>query len=349
MLMEKLEKLAKIKAPSARSELVRMLSAQYSDKQESEPSEAERQLFSALVLDVFDQLDRSARLDIVVRLAKTDRITSPLADRLAGEAFELCEPVLEHSPVISGARLADIARQRSDRHRLAIARRSHVPAEIVDTLIARGAFPVVNALLHNPGAVFEVRALLATLILAASEARLMGAMAGRCTHDEVFCDDLRLIGQSNCPLMPVALSQALDNDDALFRLAETAVADDRDPHFDVDGESLSRHEVRIQIAAGELSFETILLILIDRQDMAGIIWLLAHHLNMREGAIRDTFASQADGTVALLMKETGIGHKTYGKFARLRHDWLGLSGSGVADEVYRFRTMRQAASPRRVN
>ncbi|MBL6432002.1 MAG: hypothetical protein HPM95_16135 [Alphaproteobacteria bacterium] len=51
------------------------MSAQYADKLEREPSDTERFLFSSLVLDVFDQLDHSVRLDIVVRLARTDRIT----------------------------------------------------------------------------------------------------------------------------------------------------------------------------------------------------------------------------------------------------------------------------------
>ena len=72
MIRDRLEELARTQEPSARSELVRLLSAQYADKLEREPTDAERHLFSGLVLDVFDQLDHSVRLDIVVRLARTD-------------------------------------------------------------------------------------------------------------------------------------------------------------------------------------------------------------------------------------------------------------------------------------
>jgi uncharacterized protein (DUF2336 family) len=349
MIRERLEELARIREPSARSELVRLLSAQYSDKLEREPTNAERMLFSGLVLDVFDQLDHSVRLDIVVRLARTDRITADLADRLAEEAFELSEPVLEHSPVISEDKLVDVARNRSDRHRLAIARRNAVPTRVVDTLIARGAFPVINALLHNEAVVFGTRALLALLILSSGDQRLLGALARRCSLDEVFREELNLVSETDCPLMPPVLEKALADEEKLSRLAQSAVADTPDAGLDINGETLSKHEVRIQIAAGELSFETILMTLIEREDMDAIIWLVSRHLSLRDSTVRDTFASQADGAVALLMKETGIGHKTYGSFLRFRCSWLGIGTASVAHDVYVYRTMRHPGTPRSFN
>ena len=349
MIRERLEELARIREPSARSELVRLLSAQYSDKLEREPTGAERALFSGLVLDVFDQLDHSARLDIVVRLARTDRITADLANRLAEEAFDLSEPVLQHSPVISEEKLVDVARNRSDRHRLAIARRQNVSSRVVDTLVARGAFPVINALLHNDDATFGTRALLALLILSCADERLLGALAQRCTDDQVFREELRLVSDTDCPLMPPELEKALVDEVALQRLAQRAIADTPDAGLDVNGETLSKHEVHIQIAAGELSFETILLTLIEREDMDAIIWLVSRHLSLRDSTVRDTFASQADGAVALLMKETGVGHKTYGSFLRFRCAWLGIGTSSVARDVYVYRTMRHPGSQRAFN
>lgn len=349
MIHDRLEELARTHEPSARSELVRLLSAQYSDRLEREPTEAERHLFSGLVLDVFDQLDHSVRLDIVVRLARTSRITQPLADRLTEEPFDISEPVLEYSPVVSTAKLLEVSRNRSDRHRLAIARRLYVPNKIVDTLIARGTFPVVNALLQNQGAEFAVRAMLAVLILSAADQRLLGALARRCTQDEGFLGDMKMISQTDCPLMPANLERALDNQDELDRLAQTAVDDDRDAGLEIDGQQLSRHELHIQIASGELGFESIFLTLVERKDMNSIIWLVSRHLSLRDSSVRDTFASQAGGAVAMLMKETGIGHKTYGQFLRLRCEWLGIGSKTVAQDVYMYRTMRHPGSQRAFN
>lgn len=349
MIRERLEQLARTREPSARSELVRLLSAQYADKLEREPTEAERHLFSGLVLDVFDQLDHSVRLDIVVRLARTGRITPSLADRLTEEPFDVSEPVLEHSPVVSPDKLLEVSRTRTNRHRLAIARRPEVPSHIVDTLIARGTFPVINALLHNRGAEFAVRAMLAVLILSGSDRRLLGALAHRCTEDDAFRDDMRMISETDCPLMPDDLERALDDPQELGKLAERAVADDRDAGLEIAGEHLSRHEIHIQIASGELSFESIFLTLVDRKDMNGIIWLVSRHLSLRDSSVRDTFASQAGGAVAMLMKETGIGHKAYGKFLRLRCDWLGIANKTVAQDVYTYRTMRHPGGRRAFN
>ncbi|WP_067217111.1 DUF2336 domain-containing protein [Stappia indica] len=349
MIRDRLEELARTQEASARSELVRLLSAQYADKLEREPTDAERHLFSGLVLDVFDQLDHSVRLDIVVRLARTARITQPLADRLTEEPFDISEPVLEHSPVVSNEKLLQVSRTRTDRHRLAIARRLQVPKEIVDTLIARGAFPVVNALLQNQGAEFAVRALLAVLILSAADHRLRGALARRCVQDEAFLGDMKMISQTDCPLMPEDLERALENQDALDKLAQTAVDDERDAGLEVGGEQLSRHEIHIQIASGELGFESIFLTLVERKDMNGIIWLVSRHLSLRDSAVRDTFASQAGGAVAMLMKETGIGPKTYGQFLRLRCEWLGIGDKTVAQDVFTYRTMRHPGSKRAFN
>ncbi len=349
MLRQRLEDLARIREPSARSELVRLIGAQYAESGTHEPTPVERNLFSALVLDIFDQLDHAARMDIVVRLAKTARITTALADRLAKEPFELCEPVLQHSPVISLETLLEVARNRTDRHRLAIARRASLPSRLVEPLVARGSFAVVNAALHNPGADFSVRAMLALLIIANSDPRLLGAMAKRCREDGQFHDDVTLIAESNCPLLPPVLGQALADDGALAQLAGRAVADARDTGLEVGGKLLTKHELCIQIVSGELSFENILLTLVERGDIDGLVWLVARHLRLREASVRDTFRSDADGAVAMLMKETGIGPYAFAAFLKLRYRWLGRNPNGIPDEVLRYRALRGARKRSRLN
>ena len=80
MLREQLEQLARIKEPEARSKLIRTLVGEYARSEDHEPTEMERELFSRIVLSVFDQLDRAARYELVVRLAKTDRIIPDLVE-----------------------------------------------------------------------------------------------------------------------------------------------------------------------------------------------------------------------------------------------------------------------------
>ncbi|MDN3719918.1 DUF2336 domain-containing protein [Roseibium salinum] len=158
--------------------------------------------FSRIVLSVFDQLDRAARYELVVRLAKTDRIIPDLADRLAQEDYELSEPVIECSPMISVDALMQIAKSGGNDKRLSVARRSGLNEEITDTLIARSSRNVVHALLDNPDVPFSVKGTLALLIFANSEAEVLAGIAKRALKDEEFLQTQIDILETNCPLIP---------------------------------------------------------------------------------------------------------------------------------------------------
>nr|MEC9421088.1 DUF2336 domain-containing protein [Pseudomonadota bacterium] len=139
----------------------------------------ERELFSRIVLSVFDQLDRAARYELVVRLAKTDRIIPDLADRLAQEDYELSEPVIECSPMISQNGLMQIAKNGGNDKRKSTAKRPDLSEEMTDTMIARASRDVVHELLHNMAAPFSVRGTLALLIFANTEADVLAGIARR--------------------------------------------------------------------------------------------------------------------------------------------------------------------------
>ena len=64
---------------------MRKVAAEYVRRTGHEPTDAERELFSSLVLDLYDQIDLSVRRDIITLLARTRHISTPLAEKLAGE------------------------------------------------------------------------------------------------------------------------------------------------------------------------------------------------------------------------------------------------------------------------
>lgn len=343
MLLQSLEQLARNKDASARSELIRTLGSEFANPSTPDPSAMERELFSALVLDVFHQLDRPTRFDLVVRLAKTQRITSALADRLAQEDFELSEPVLEFSPTISQSALREIVRSRSDRHRAAIARRMDLPEDIVDTMIAKAGRGVTYILLRNLSVTFSARGLLALLIFANVEQPVLGGIAQRALQDEVFRSDLQTILDANCPLIPPALAKAMKEDD-LERLARTAKSDDKAVDFSIDGKSISCHEAHVQIASGELSFDSILLTLIEQKRIDACFWLIARKTHVPETTVAKIIKSDADSAVTNLMRDTGIDHKTFRRFLEARCQWFDRSNRTIPDEILRFRTGRRMAA-----
>ncbi|WFE91881.1 DUF2336 domain-containing protein [Roseibium porphyridii] len=343
MIQEQLEQLARIREPEARSRLIRTLVGEYARSEDHDPSETERELFSRIVLSVFEQLDRSARYELVVRLAKTDRIIPDLADRLAKEDYELSEPVIECSPMISQGELMQIAKAGGNNKRLSVARRQDLSEEITDTLIARSSRNVVNALLENLDAPFSVRGTLALLIFANTEAEILAGIAKRAIKDEEFLETQMHILETNCPLIPAPLKKALESGE-LKRLASRIDDPEREGDIELDGLLYSRHEASIQIANGELSFDAILRTLFEQDRMDAAIWLISRKINLADDVVADTLKSDADGAILRLMLQTGIDDKTYRDFLKARCGWLDRSSRSIPELVMRYKA--ELKSPR---
>jgi len=344
VIREQLEQLARIKEPEARSKLIRTLVGEYARSEEHQPSEMERELFSRIVLSVFDQLDREARYELVVRLAKTDRIIPELADRLAQEDYALSEPVIECSPMISQEGLMYIAKAGGDDKRLSAAHRSDLSEEITDTLIARSSRNVVHALLNNPDVPFSVKGTLALLIFANTEAEVLAGIATRALKDEEFLKTQMEILETNCPLIPAPLKKALENGD-LERLARTIDDMPRNGDVELDGVTYSRHEASIQIANGELSFDAILRTLFEQGRLDAAIWLIGRRINLADEVVANTLKSDADGAIMRLMLQTGIHEKTYRDFLKARCEWLDRSTRSIPELVSRYKAELKKPRP----
>jgi len=336
VLRDQLEQLARIKEPEARSKLIRTLVGEYARSEEHDPTETERELFSRIVLSVFDQLDRAARYELVVRLAKTDRIISDLADRLAKEDYDLSEPVIECSPMISQGALINLAKNGGNNKRLSMAHRPDLSEEVTDTLIARASRDVVHALLDNLEAPFSVKGTLALLIFANTEAAVLAGIARRAMMDEEFLQTQIYVLETNCPLIPPPLKKALESGD-LEKLANSIDQLQRDGDIELDGVHYSRHEASIQIANGELSFDAILRTLFEQERIDAAIWLISRKINLADDVVSDTLKSDADGAIMRLMLQTGIHEKTYRDFLRARCEWLDRSTRSIPELVMRYK------------
>jgi hypothetical protein len=336
VIRDQLEKLARLKEPEARSKLIRTLVGEYARSEDHDPTELERELFSKIVLSVFDQLDRAARYELVVRLAKTDRIISELADRLAEEDYDLSEPVIECSPMMSQKALMRISKSGGNNKRLSVARRSDLNEEITDTLIARSSRDVVHALLDNLDAPFSVKGTLALLIFANTEVEVLSGIAKRAMKDEDFLETQMYVLETNCPLIPPPLEKALRSGD-LSRLAQAIDDLERDGDIELDGVFYSRHEASIQIANGELSFDAILRTLFEEERLDAAIWLISRKINLADDVVADTLKSDADGAIMRLMLQTGIHEKTYRDFLKARCEWLDRSTRTIPELVMRYK------------
>jgi uncharacterized protein (DUF2336 family) len=122
---------------------------------QSQRNPRERELFDEIADQVLEFIDAPARQHFAERLAMRADAPRRVVVRLAGDAIAIAAPLLARSPVLTDDDLIALARERSQDHLAAIARRAALPASVTDVLIARGRTDVLEAVAANPAARFS--------------------------------------------------------------------------------------------------------------------------------------------------------------------------------------------------
>lgn len=149
--LRSLLKLALDKSIEGREQLTARI-AQLSLEREHMLSDQERDL----IFDILDKLIHEFEVPIRKRLA--DRLSrNPAAPRallvaLANDAFEVAQPVLLRSTLLSDEELISIIQHRSRQHQIAIARRRDLSEAVSDELVGTKDSDVITALLENTSA-----------------------------------------------------------------------------------------------------------------------------------------------------------------------------------------------------
>lgn len=138
-------------AVSARSRLTRRL-ADIVCLPSSQISPQERWI----VADVLDEIIRHASPDLRMRIARrlADQAEAPagLLRRLALDAYEVAEPILESARALTDFDMMEVASSGESRHRKALARREGVNEVVSAALVAAGDKEEIGVLLANAGA-----------------------------------------------------------------------------------------------------------------------------------------------------------------------------------------------------
>ncbi|WP_175527946.1 DUF2336 domain-containing protein [Cohaesibacter marisflavi] len=333
-IVDQFQSLAREKDPSARSLLVRKVAAEYVRRTGHEPTDAERELFSSLVLDLYDQIDLSVRRDIITLLARTRHISTPLAEKLAGENDELVTTLYEYSPMLSQETLLQAARERSESVLRAIARRQRVPEPVVDALMSRGQNEVVCELLRNLGSDFSSNALLLCAIICQTSLEIQSLMAARGLADQVFQQRMRRHAEQGCPFLPDPLSRA-----TLDGTLEQLVADMEARLFQTDelSDDPTRDELLVKINLGELTFDNLLETLISKEGKEDVIWLLKDAPGLSTNAMEHLLASETNRILTRLLLEQDVSVKTFAALTKWRVEHVGFPTRHVHREVENYR------------
>jgi uncharacterized protein (DUF2336 family) len=154
MSLNELQMLARERLPSKRHELLRALADALFDPSQG-LSDRERELFDDIIEKVLDDVEPMARLEFAERLAGRTDAPHCVVKRLAGDIIAVAAPVLNRSPLLCDDDLAQLARNKSQDHLLAIARRVELSERITDILVDRGDGLVLDSIAENIGARFS--------------------------------------------------------------------------------------------------------------------------------------------------------------------------------------------------
>jgi len=157
-----LKTLAENRAGFARSALFDRVSGLLFES-EGELSPDVRALIDQILTGLIKHVEGDVRQKVAVRLSTLKTAPQDLTKLLANDAIEIARPILHHSPVLNDVDLIDIVQTKTTDHRVAIAKRPELGANVSRALAASKEPKVVEALLANMGAVIP-RAVFADLV-----------------------------------------------------------------------------------------------------------------------------------------------------------------------------------------
>lgn len=122
-------------------------------------NEHERALMTDILAKLIEEIEVSLRAQLADVISKSAVELPEIVKMLANDEIDVARPLLESSKLLEDPDLIEIVRMRTDEHRLAIAVREEVSADISDSLVEYGSHDVIETLLNNADAQLSQRAM----------------------------------------------------------------------------------------------------------------------------------------------------------------------------------------------
>lgn len=120
--------------------------------EESRLTDRERALINGILNKLLHTVEREIRLALAETLRTRNQAPPELLALLANDDIEIARPILRDSPAIRDSDLIAVIKDRSREHRLAIASRRYLSADVGDALVETGDSDAIEGLLRNPDA-----------------------------------------------------------------------------------------------------------------------------------------------------------------------------------------------------
>jgi hypothetical protein len=169
--------------------------------------------YDEVLCQLAELVEVEARTHVAKLLAPLDRAPGTVVLKLANDAIEVAQPLLEFSTVLSDDDLIDIISNQSEDHRVAIAGRASVNERVGEAIVDHGETASVKRLVRNANAEFDRATLEKLVARAARDIEIAADLRGRTDIDwkslrgeidQAAGKVLQSLGQAERPLDPVA-------------------------------------------------------------------------------------------------------------------------------------------------
>ncbi len=135
--------------------------------------------YDEVLCQLAELVETEARAHVAKLLAPLDRAPGNVVVKLANDEFEVAQPLLEFSNVLSDDDLIDIVSTQSEDHRVAIAGRHQVTERVGDAIVEHGQNASVHRLVRNANAELGQQALERLVERATNDAEMAKDLRGR--------------------------------------------------------------------------------------------------------------------------------------------------------------------------
>ncbi len=108
--------------------------------------------YDVVLCQLAELVEVEGRSEVAQMLAPLERAPGTVVVKLANDSFEVAQPLLEFSSVLSDDDLIDIVSEASEEHRVAIAGRARVAERVGDAIVTHGGDKSVTRLVANENA-----------------------------------------------------------------------------------------------------------------------------------------------------------------------------------------------------
>lgn len=342
-MIEDLITISRDRSPAKRRELLRSIADLFLDDVETYSDRA-LVLFTEVLTDLLKQVDGQTRVEIADRLADAPESGEALHLFLAYDDPDVADPVLRKSTNLSDETLVDIASNRGQAHRLAIAMRAHLTKTVTDALIEKKEAPVLRAVTGNLGAEIS-RASFTTLAeRARSDDKLLDAMSYRADMPRAVADDVMRLLPDDARIRLAALLAA--DYGAVRPLMEKAARLTRQKKM---GRALERLETKgliHQIRQKEMSLDQVVKWLSDRDRILDLSLVLGAFAGIDEGVATGAILKVNAAPVVILLRSLGVSEEAVGAVAELRCRRLNLPRTMADHMVDRWNELDGPAAQR---